>query len=99
MNGRNAAEAMAMPQPPLRPAGIERNVAQPFSKLNRLCREAGKRGGKLTTFKAVAEALDISAGRITQMFGHGQEGCGTVVNSNTVGRLVGAFRADGVVCE
>src|SRR4051812_20295232 len=99
MDGRKAAEAVAMPQPPSRPAGIERNVTTPFSKLNRLCREAGKRGGKLTTFKAVAEALGISAGRITQMFGHGQETEGTVLNSKTVGRLVGAFRADGVVCE
>src|SRR3954452_1945460 len=86
-------------QPPSRPAGIERNVTKPFSKLNRLCREAGKRGGKLTTFKAVAEALGISAGRITQMFGYGQESKGTVLNSKTVGRLVGAFRADGVPCE
>src|SRR3954469_7384254 len=99
MNGRKAAEAVAMPQPPSRPAGIERNITTPFSKLNRLCREAGKRGGRLTTFKAVAEALGISAGRTTQMFGHGQEGCGTVLTSKTVGRLTGAFNSDGVPCE
>src|SRR3954453_20940349 len=98
MNGRKAAEAVAMPQPPSRPAGIERNVTTPFSKLNRLCREAGRRGGKLTTFKAGAEALDVTAGRITQMFGHGQEDIGTVLSSKTVGRFIRVFNTDGVPC-
>ena len=96
---RKPYEFIAMRQPPSRSPGIERKVTRPFSKLNRLCREAGKRGGKLTTFKAVAEALDISAGRITQMFGHGQEDGGTVLHSKTVGRLTGAFNADGAPCE
>src|SRR3954454_11258392 len=99
MNGRKPVEAAGMSESRPQPRAIECNVTQPFSKLNRLCREAGKGGGRLTTFKAVAEALDISAGRITQMFGHGQEASGTVLSSKTVGRLVGALRADGVPCE
>jgi hypothetical protein len=88
-----------MSKPSSQSTGIERKITRPFSKLNRLCREAGKRGGTLTTFKAVSVALDVSAGRITQMFGHGQEDIGTVLSSKTVGRLIRVFNEDGVPCE
>lgn len=70
---------------------MPRIISRPFSKLNRLCAEAARRTGELKTFAAVAEALGVSPGRVTQMFGHGQETNGVVVNADTVGKLVAAF--------
>jgi hypothetical protein len=76
-----------------------RRITRPYSKLNRLCSEAAKCGGRLTTYKAVAEALDLSRGRVTQIFGYPKEKEGAIVKSETVGRLAAAFARDGVVCE
>src|SRR4051794_34042999 len=77
----------------------DRTITRPFSKLNRLCAESAARGGTLTTFAAVANALALSRARVTQMFGHGQEHRGTVVKADTLGRLVAAFIVDGVPCQ
>jgi hypothetical protein len=74
-------------------------ITRPYSKLNRLCQEAAARGGSLTTFAAVAKQVDLSAGRITQLFGYGQEADGITVNAKTVGLVVSAFRKDGIACE
>ena len=77
----------------------ERTISRPFSKLNRLCAEAKARGGMMTTFAAVAKAIELTPGRVTQLFGHGQEAEGVVVKAATVWALVGAFKRDGVPCE
>jgi hypothetical protein len=76
----------------------ERLISRPYSKLNRLCAEARAREGALTTFAAVAKAIDLSPGRVTQMFGYGQESDGITIRAETVGALVKAFRDDGVPC-
>jgi hypothetical protein len=52
---------------------IVRTVPSPHRKLNALCAAAAPSGGTLTTFTAVAKAIDVSPGRITQLFGHGTE--------------------------
>ena len=76
-----------------------RTIPRPHSKLNRLCEVAAFRGGTLTTFAAVARALELTPGRITQMFGHGEEAIGRNIKPETVGRLAAAFTHDGVRCE
>ena len=78
---------------------MSRKITRPYSKLTRLVQEAAKRAGKLTTFAAVAEALGMSPGRVTQMFGYGQDEHGTSVKPETVGRLAAIFTADGATCE
>jgi hypothetical protein len=77
---------------------FNRRITRPYSKLNRLCSEAAKRGGRLTTYKAVAEALDLSPGRITQIFGYPNEADGIAVKAETIGRICAAFTRDSVVC-
>jgi hypothetical protein len=74
-------------------------ITRPYSKLNRLCQEAAARGGTLTTFAAVAKQVDLSAGRITQLFGYGREADGIAVKAKTVGLIVSAFRKDSIACE
>jgi len=76
-----------------------RTISRPNSKLTRLCEFAAARDGKLSTFGAVAKALELSSGRITQMFGHGEEMNGISIEPRTLGRLVAAFTNDGVCCE
>jgi hypothetical protein len=80
------------------PTTNSRKITRPHSKLNRLCAEAKVRGGTLTTFAKVATALDVTPGRVTQMFGYSRETEGTVVNAETVGGIVAAFVRDGVQC-
>jgi hypothetical protein len=76
-----------------------RKITRPHSKLNRLCAEAAARGSELRTYAAVAEAITVTPGRITQMFGYGQEAEGYIVEAKTVGAIVKAFRDDGVPCQ
>jgi hypothetical protein len=64
-----------------------------------LCEEAARCGGTLTTFAAVAKAIGLSPGRVTQMFGSGLERDGVVIQADTVGRLVAVFCGDGVWLE
>ncbi len=42
-----------------------RVVTRPYSKLTRLCELAAARGGTLTTFAAVAKAIELTPGRVT----------------------------------
>ena len=44
-------------------------VERPYSKLTRLCEVAASRGGALKSFAAVARAIELSPGRVTQLFG------------------------------
>lgn len=74
----------------------ERTIKRPYKKMNRLLAEAKARGGAIGTYAALAKAIGVTAGRITQMFGYGQESSGTVVKAETVGAIVKAFRDDGV---
>lgn len=74
-------------------------ITRPYSKLNRLCAEAAKRGGSLRTFAAVAQAIKVTAGRVTQIFGFTQERDGSTVASKTLGLIVGAFTRDGITVE
>src|SRR5689334_5003530 len=77
-----------------------RTVTRPFSKLNRLCAEAKKRGGRLSTFAAVASAVGLTPGRVTQVFGFAQEEEGIVLKGDRIlGAVAGAFARDGVQCE
>jgi hypothetical protein len=76
-----------------------RKITRPYSKLTRLCAEAAARGGELTTFSAVAKAIGVTPGRVTQMFGYGLEAEGVVIKAETVGLIVAAFRGDGAPCE
>jgi hypothetical protein len=76
-----------------------RTITRPNSKLTRLCEIAAARGGTLTTFAAAARALDLTPGRVTQMFGIGEEKNGKIIEPKTVGRLVAVFADDGLRCE
>src|SRR5690349_8351520 len=92
------SEAAPMELPP-GPTTAGRTITRPHSKLNRLCELAAARGGDLTTFAAVAKALELTPGRVTQMFGHGEEKLGKIIEPKTVGRLAAVFAHDGVRCE
>src|SRR5205085_8370857 len=76
-----------------------RLITRPYSKLTRLCAEAAKGGGALTTFAMVAKALNVTPGRVTQIFGYAKEADGITPKPETVGLLVAVFRRDGVGCE
>jgi hypothetical protein len=76
-----------------------RTVPSPHRKLIALCEAAAPSGGSLTTFTAVAKAINVSPGRITQLFGHGAEQKGSNVEWSTLQKLADAFTRDGVKCE
>lgn len=78
---------------------VVRTVPSPRRKLIALCEVAAPSGGTLTTFAAVAKAIDVSPGRITQLFGHGVEREGSNVEWGTLQKLADAFTRDGVKCE
>lgn len=80
-------------------ATTSRTITRPYGKLTRLVQEAAKRGGKLTTFAAVAQAIDVTPGRITQIFGFNQERSGSTVTPKILGLIVRAFIADGIALE
>jgi hypothetical protein len=82
-----------------RPNTATRTISRPHSKLTRLCEVAAANGGPLTTFAAVAKALELSPSRVTQMFGHGEEVDGKNIKPETAGRLVAIFITAGVRCE
>lgn len=81
------------------PLTERRMVPRPYSKLTRLCETAAARGGNLTTFAAVAKALGLTPGRVTQIFGSSQDVNGIIIQPDTLGGLVRVFAADGVRCE
>ena len=83
----------------LRDARCVPDGQRPYSKLTRLCEVAASRGGALKSFVAVARAIELSPGRVTQLFGYGRDHDGTPIKPETLGRLVEAFAADGVCCE
>jgi hypothetical protein len=74
-------------------------ITRPFSKMNRLCAEAAKRRGALTSHRAVAAAIGLSTSRMSQLFGYAQERSGVVVRPETVGLICAVFTNDGVPCE
>lgn len=78
---------------------IDRVVSRPNSKLVRLCEKAAEASGDLTTFGAVAKALEVTPSAISQMFGTGKEKPGVVLPKDTAGKLVNAFKSDGVPVE
>jgi hypothetical protein len=76
-----------------------RRITRPYSKLSRLCEQAAARGGTVTTFAAVAKAIGLTPGRVTQVFGYAQEAEGSLVRPGMLGRIAEAFVRDGVHCE
>jgi len=47
----------------------------------------------------VAKAIALTPGRVTQLFGYGQETTGSTIRPETLGRIADAFVRDGVCCE
>jgi hypothetical protein len=78
---------------------IVRTVPSPHRKLIRLCQLAATSGGTLTTFAAVAKAIGVTPGRITQLFGQDAEQEGSNILPTTLDKLAAAFIRDGVRCE
>ena len=82
------------------PIADPHRITRPYSKLCRLCELAAACGGALSTFAAVARAIGLTPGRVTQVFGQGEEiKGGSIVRPETLGRIVAAFAEDGVRCE
>jgi hypothetical protein len=73
-----------------------RPVQAANAKLKRLCAESASRGGALTTFDKVAEAINLSPGRVTQLFGARNPTAETGVDPATLGKIVKAFGLDGI---
>ena len=71
-------------------------IPSAHAKLRRLNAESAARGGKLVNFAAVAKALDISPGRLTQLFGISNPSAENAIKSETLGLLATAFSEDGV---
>lgn len=74
-------------------------VTRPHSKLRRLCALAAARGGTLTKPEEVARAIELSAGRISQLFGYSQEIQSRAISIDTLTLIAAAFTQDGVPCE
>jgi hypothetical protein len=87
--------------PPLPPP--IRTITRPYSRLTLLCGASRKCAGSLTTFKAVAEVIKVSNGRVTQLFGFAEEAQGLAVKTSEtedqIANVARAFTADGITCD
>ena len=66
------------------------------AKLDRLCTESATRGGSLTTHGAVAKAIGITPGRLSQLFGIATATAEINISPETLGKIARAFTEDGV---
>ncbi len=70
-----------------------------YSKLKRLFEAVAARGGELTSQKALAAAMGVSAPLVTQMFGHGRENDPLDQPPHQLGKLLQVFGAAGIRVE
>jgi len=71
-------------------------VSSANAKLKRLCAESERRGGSLTTFGAVADAVGRSGGRLSQLFGFSEAQAENGISEKTLGAIARVFTQDGV---